>query len=250
MTGNSGSRRWDGRCQAIAHRGDPFRHRENTLPSIASALKGGADLVEIDVRATADGYPVLLHDTTLERLWGDPRDVATVPCSELDVLATDQYRIPTLAEALQLMAGSTAALLLDVDGAQIPNTVEVVHEAGRRPFAPAPVVWCGRPYTLFEVRRHDPGACLMLSWDDDVAGGALPSDDIVATLQPEVFNPQWPLLNDGVIQWAHRHDLALSCWTVDDSQQMRTLIDRGVNAMITNRIRQLTLLTSGLDQAE
>ena len=55
---------------AVAHRGDPYRARENTLPSIRSAVERGADAVEIDVRVTRDGVPVLLHDSTLERLWG------------------------------------------------------------------------------------------------------------------------------------------------------------------------------------
>lgn len=65
---------------AIAHRGDPVRHRENTLPAIAAAVEQGADLVEIDVRLTGDGTVVLLHDETLEHLWGIPAPAhAVVP---------------------------------------------------------------------------------------------------------------------------------------------------------------------------
>lgn len=55
---------------AVAHRGDPYRFRENTLDSLRSGLDRGADAVEFDVRLTRDGVPVLLHDDTLERLWG------------------------------------------------------------------------------------------------------------------------------------------------------------------------------------
>ena len=47
---------------AVGHRGDPYRVRENTLASLRSALEQGADAVEIDVRLTRDGVPVLLHD--------------------------------------------------------------------------------------------------------------------------------------------------------------------------------------------
>ena len=61
---------------AVAHRGDPYVHRENTLASVRSALRKGADAVEVDVRLTRDGVPVLLHDATLKRLWGHPRAVA------------------------------------------------------------------------------------------------------------------------------------------------------------------------------
>ena len=46
----------------------PPRHRfiENTLPSIRAAISAGADVVEVDVRETADGEFILFHDATLE----------------------------------------------------------------------------------------------------------------------------------------------------------------------------------------
>ena len=60
----------------VGHRGDPYRVRENTLPSLRSAIERGADAVEIDVRLTRDGVPVLLHDASLKRLWGHDRPLA------------------------------------------------------------------------------------------------------------------------------------------------------------------------------
>uniref|UniRef100_UPI00061DC290 glycerophosphodiester phosphodiesterase family protein n=1 Tax=Kitasatospora aureofaciens TaxID=1894 RepID=UPI00061DC290 len=42
---------------AVAHRGDPYRHRENTLPSVESALAAGADAVEVDVQLTRAKVP-------------------------------------------------------------------------------------------------------------------------------------------------------------------------------------------------
>jgi glycerophosphoryl diester phosphodiesterase len=47
---------------AIAHRGEPVGHRENTLPAFAAAVALGADMVEIDLRRTRDGAIVVLHD--------------------------------------------------------------------------------------------------------------------------------------------------------------------------------------------
>ena len=55
---------------AIAHRGDPIAHRENTTAAIRSALDCGADVVEIDVKTTEDGVSVVLHDDSLWRLVG------------------------------------------------------------------------------------------------------------------------------------------------------------------------------------
>src|SRR5262245_4292878 len=54
----------------VAHRGYPRRYPENTLLSLSKALEAGAGYVEFDVQMTADGVPVLLHDSDLRRMAG------------------------------------------------------------------------------------------------------------------------------------------------------------------------------------
>ena len=51
----------------IAHRGSSAEAPENTLPAFEAAVRRGADAVELDVRLTADGAPVVIHDETLDR---------------------------------------------------------------------------------------------------------------------------------------------------------------------------------------
>ena len=82
----------------VGHRGDPYRVRENTLPSIASAIERGADAVEVDVRLTKDGVPVLLHDDTLKRLWGHDRPLSSLTHEQLRELT--RGGVPTLRDAL------------------------------------------------------------------------------------------------------------------------------------------------------
>lgn len=92
---------------AVAHRGDPYRFRENTLPSVAAALAAGADAVEVDVQLTRDGVPVLLHDATLKRLWGLDRPVRALTAERLAAQRFEGgQRVPALAEALELLAGT------------------------------------------------------------------------------------------------------------------------------------------------
>src|SRR3954467_8681012 len=97
---------------AVAHRGDPYRVRENTIDSLRSALRQGADAVEIDVRLTKDGVPVLLHDETLKRLWEHERPLHSLSAAEVRGL-TDGG-VPTLAEALAATDGTR--LMLDLPG--------------------------------------------------------------------------------------------------------------------------------------
>ena len=55
------------RTIVTAHRGFSGRYPENTLTAMREAIRAGADIIEFDLRPTADGIPVLLHDPTLDR---------------------------------------------------------------------------------------------------------------------------------------------------------------------------------------
>src|SRR5205085_1804677 len=59
-----------GRALVVAHRGDPSASPENTLAAFEDALAAGADAVEFDVRLSADGFPVVIHDAFVDRTTG------------------------------------------------------------------------------------------------------------------------------------------------------------------------------------
>lgn len=226
---------------AIAHRGDPVRNRENTLPAITAAVEQGADLVEIDVRLTADGAVVFLHDATLERLWGIPARVDAVLAADLPA------GIPTLTEALDRIAGSGVGLLIDMpEPGAAGAAYDVVRErVDAAALAPREVVWCGATAALAQVRSADPDARLLLSWDS----AGYPSEPTVEALAPEAFNPNWRTMAADVVTWAHDRGMAACCWTVDDEPVMGDLLRRGMDAMITNRIGTLRRVLDGLDGA-
>lgn len=85
-----------------AHRGASARLPENTLASLAGAIADDADGVEVDLRATADGVPVLLHDRLLDRTTPRRGPVDTITFVELRALDPAGV-VPTLAEALDLV---------------------------------------------------------------------------------------------------------------------------------------------------
>ncbi len=230
-----------GPFRAIAHRGDPVGCRENTLAGIRSAVEAGADLVEIDVKATADAEVVLLHDATLERLWQDPRTITAVSTADLAQIGDGELRIPTLAEALATVGPSGTALLIDMDSDRwAAPSLRVVREALRTGVVDAgQVAWCGRPDSLQVIRAQDPDARIVLSWDERDGDGELPAEQLLTELSPEAFNPHWPMVDEAVLGWIADHGLASCCWTVDDEPVMRRLLDLGLTGMITNHIHRL-----------
>ncbi|MDH3915170.1 MAG: glycerophosphodiester phosphodiesterase family protein [Chromatiales bacterium] len=97
----------------IAHRGWASRYPENSLEALEAALDAGARFVEFDVQLSADGVPVLLHDSTLDRTaalpgcvhdmdWGRLAEIRIGESTRLgDAYA--QVRLPSLAQACRLL---------------------------------------------------------------------------------------------------------------------------------------------------
>jgi len=91
--------------RVIGHRGAAARAPENTLAGFRKAAELGCRWVEFDVRLTADGYPVVFHDDTLERTTDGAGAVAQTALHDLLKLKASGEPIPTLDAALaQLMA--------------------------------------------------------------------------------------------------------------------------------------------------
>jgi glycerophosphoryl diester phosphodiesterase len=98
----------DERCRVVGHRGAAGRAPENTRAAFRLGWELGADMAELDVRLTADGHPVVLHDATLDRTTNGTGPVAERTLAEIQALdagarfgpAFAGESVPTLMEAL------------------------------------------------------------------------------------------------------------------------------------------------------
>ncbi len=227
------------RVRAVAHRGDPYLHRENTLPAVSAALAAGADAVEVDVRLTRDGVPVLLHDHTLERLWNDQRRIDRVTLEQLEEVAAPGLRIPTLAEALQTVAATGGArLMIDLDGdGPAAATWRAVSELG----VEDRVAFCGPVTAMLAVRELAPGAEISLTWKRP----QLPKRRLLDELRPSYLNPPFGLVDERLVASAHDAGMGLATWTVDLRRTMRRMLALGVDSLTSNRI---ALLRRTIDQ--
>ena len=116
----------------VGHRGSSATHPENTLVAFRRAIQEGAQLMEFDVHATRDGHLVVIHDETLDRTT-DARTVlgkqdVAVKQTDLAVLRELDAggwkarrfrgaRVPTLTQALALLAGRTVPMIEHKGGA-------------------------------------------------------------------------------------------------------------------------------------
>jgi len=82
--------------EIISHRGGGSMSTENTVESLEAAVEVGAYASEIDVQRTSDGYYIVNHDTTFERLTGDsrkPSEMTLAEVKELRITAEDGHEV-------------------------------------------------------------------------------------------------------------------------------------------------------------
>lgn len=234
---------------------NPFA--ENTLPSIEHALTF-TDAVEIDVLLTDDGHLLVTHDPTLDRLTDETGCALSRPISELrEIDAGGPYllgqgiRFSTLDELLEtldlgllnielkLVAEETSGPCTPTDREAMLDVLIPLLENydGRAEF----IITSFDLEILKRLRERAPEYRIgyLSSRAADV--------DVAADAGFEAINlSDFVLLTDAdtVIANAHARGLELNVWTVDDPERMRTLINAGVDGIITNRPDVLEELTA------
>jgi glycerophosphoryl diester phosphodiesterase len=221
---------------SLAHRGDWSEAPENTLAAFRAAERAGADMIELDVRRTADGGVAVVHDPTLERIWGVPRAVADSTLAEVQAVEVDGHRIPTLGEALACVS---LPVMVDYTRADVVEpALAVIEGAG----ALERVLFSGENVPGHRrIRELAPSARIALTWTRREP----PPDALLAELDPEYFNPPWQLLDARVVDAMRGRGRKISTWTVDDPAIMRQVVELGADAIVTNRIGELVSLLAG-----
>jgi glycerophosphoryl diester phosphodiesterase len=204
---------------------------ENTLSGIRKALQFGADAIEIDVQATADGVPVLMHDLTVDRTTNGSGYVAKLPLDALRALDAGGEPVPMLTEALELTAGR-ALLVIEI---KQPGIEHLIANAVREHEALNNVmVWSFFPQALEGMRTSEPRipAGLLVSAESMPRWQQMRELMLRTGLQAvSVF---FAGVNEDVARDCEWSGLTLYTWTVDSRKEMLRLIELGVDGICTN----------------
>lgn len=143
--------------QPIAHRGlHGDGVPENSLAAIEKAVHAGY-AVEVDIRLSADGVPVVFHDETLERMTGQAGLLAAVPSHSLQELELHgtPHRIPRLDEVLDTVDGR-APLLIELKNYGEPGELEPAIRDELAAYPGAFAVQSFNPRSVGWFARHEP----------------------------------------------------------------------------------------------
>ncbi len=232
----------------VAHRGASVAQAENTLPAFEEAVAAGADVVEFDVRMTADDVAVVMHDADVERTTdgaGLVRDLHLRELKQLRIRTSDGSftGVPTLEEALGVLSGRAA---VDIEIKNIPgepdfdgsreSAVEATLEAlGSVAFVGSVLISSFNPLSIAHSRASAP----------DVPTGLLTTEDVDPRVALGFARDQghgWVLpFAEGVLRAgpsvadeAHAAGMRLGTWITDDPDTVLRLWGAGVDAVATN----------------
>ena len=228
----------------VAHRGASATFPENTLEAFDAAVSAGAAAVEFDVRLSADGVPVVVHDPDVGRISGGQGFVHELTAVELQALdLTGGGRIPTLREVLDLLNGRTG---LDVEIKNIPGEpafdspteavllacLRELHDSG---FSGSVLMSSFNWLTIersLELEPSIPTGFLTIGAVDPRAAFVYARDAGHRWVLPNAA----PLLEAGdpFVQEVHAAGMLVGTWVVDDSEPFARLLAMGVDAVATN----------------
>jgi glycerophosphoryl diester phosphodiesterase len=234
----------------IAHRGGATLAPENTVAAFDAAVgRWRTDLLEIDVRPTADGEIVVFHDDVLDRCTDGTGPVEALTWSALQTLDAGNahpdfrgrgVRVPRLADVLdrfptlrfniELKAGDARTVAAFID---LLRSRDALHRVciGSESDTIAAAVYAACP----EACHFFPAEALT-AWVMAVKTGApLPVDPRWSVIDMPFEWQGMRLVDADLLQAARSAGLWVNVWTVDEPEEMRYLVGLGVGGIMTDR---------------
>lgn len=218
----------------IVHRTAPRHAPENTTAGIRAAAALGCDAVEIDVRLSADGVPVLVHDAIPWRTLRWPWPVQWTRAQHLcrrPVLRSDEL-VPTLAEALETARSAGVPLAVDVKD---PRAADAVGEVVRLAALEDSVrLWSQHHEVLGRYREAWRAAETALLRDTKTEGQAQQFLDDAMALGVDAISAHWDVVDRRFVERAHDLGLRVYAWHQDELHDLEPKIAAGLDAVVTD----------------
>lgn len=247
----------------IAHRGSSYAAPENTIAAFELAIEEGADGIEMDVRVTADGIPVVFHDATLKRMTGRDIWVSEVDHSDLSRVRpgdwfNSRYQKRARPEYGSLWVPTLDETLRRLEEFKGPVFVELkcrAHEAGRVVDAVGRVIEESRRPQDVVIKSFIPDAVpLVIERCGDVRTAALFAPkvmsvirkkkrliNIASDLRADILSLHFSLATRKLMKRARKAGLEVAVWTVNNPRWMRRAVELGIDSVITNKPSKMLL---------
>lgn len=240
---------------AIAHRGGAGLWPENTLFAFQNAVRIGVDALEFDVHATSDGELVVIHDATVDRTTdgsGRVDELTWDALRELDAgyrwTADDGasfpfrgmgLRVPSLEEVLNALPDTRMIIeLKDVSDAARVRFSEAIAQCS---YPERKVIASFQSESVKYIRDNNPGIATSSTAGEVLGFWVLNSLRLGFAFVPGGETMQVPpsfqdrtLVSTRFVSGAHRHNMDVYVWTINEEAEMKRHVDHGVDGIITD----------------
>jgi glycerophosphoryl diester phosphodiesterase len=227
----------------FGHRGAAGEAPENTLPAFQRAFELGLDGIELDVLRCRTGEVVAVHDLTLKRLAAGRGRVQRYSYAELQKLDVGSHfsekfageRIPRLEEVLDPF-GKKMWLDLEIKGRSLRTDgieAAVIRLLRERGLLENVILSSFNPLIIRRIRALDPRFKTGFNYLQDFAE---PLRKLWFQPLPRPFSlhPQPAMVDRAYLERAHRRGLKVMPWGVNEPEEIRRLLDWGVDGLISD----------------
>lgn len=221
--------------ERVAHRGAKREFTENTLPAFERAIERGADAIELDVHATADGVVVVHHDPAL-----GTAVVGAAPGSRLDAMTWSELQgvelspgitIPSLSQVLDLVGGR-AIVYVELKGEAVEEaTIEAIRHSATRCH-----LHSFHHAAIARAAKLAPEIPRGLLYDDHAVDGAV---ERMQAMGATTLWPEWRLVDRPLVDRVRAIGGRVIAWTVNTRANAVRLLEAGVHGLCSDDLRVL-----------
>jgi glycerophosphoryl diester phosphodiesterase len=213
----------------IAHRGDSSRALENSLEAIRLALSVPVDMIEIDIRKSADRELYLMHDWNTDRTADRTIDLEQSSSDQISHLRLNNGEpIPTLRDVFELVSGKVGLNIeIKSEGAGALCARQLLETGYDGPILISSFI----EREVCEARQVMPGletAKILNSFTTKEVSGYRAEGYSLVSLNKKA-------LTENLLRVCHEQMIKVYVWTVDEEEEIRKFIHWGVDGIISNR---------------
>ena len=223
--------------EVTAHRGESTNHPENTMSAFAGAKEVEADWIELDVQQTKDRQIVVSHDSNLARVTGVNKDIIDMTYEEISKLDAGSFfnekfkgeKIPLLEDVLKFAKENNMKLNIELKpvGKEVDFEKQVIELIKKYEFEKQCVVTSMVYNVLENTKKIDSN--IQTLYVMTVAIGDITDLEYADSFSVEETNANYELLEK-----VHKQGKKLFVWTVNNEENINSMIDLGVDNIITD----------------
>ncbi|MBV4428175.1 glycerophosphodiester phosphodiesterase [Clostridium tyrobutyricum] len=219
----------------IAHRGFSGKYPENTMMAFRKAVEVGADGIETDLHMTSDGIIVICHDETIDRTTNGSGFIKDYTYDEIRKFdAGKGEKIPNLDELLNFMKNKNLLLNLELKNDVVDynnlekDTINKIYEYGLEKNV---IISSFNHQSMKRVKQYDSSIRTGLLYGSPICK----PEEYAKQMGADALHPLFSLvMNQDVVHDIKKSGILINVYTVNKEDEMKKLIELGIDGIITN----------------